>query len=87
MLIAGLFRALVAREAAHMGTQATMLSPTVGRGPRYGGPLRSGLEGDLGRRDGAGRAARRRRWLAPALIRSAAPDSNRTGEFGHRQLR
>jgi carboxylate-amine ligase len=78
VLIAGLFRALVAREAAHVGTQATMLSPTVGRAALWRA-ARSGLEGDLV--DVTGPVSRPAAEVVGALVDSLRPQLEQTGDW------
>src|SRR6202020_2019290 len=78
VLIAGLFRALVAREAAHVGTQATMLSPTVGRAALWRA-ARSGLEGDVV--DVTGPVSRSAAEVVGALVDSLRPQLEQTGDW------
>src|ERR1700727_3137557 len=78
VLIPGLFRALVAREAPRVGTHATMLSPTLGRAALWRA-ARSGLEGDLV--DVTGPVSRPAAEVVGALVDSLRPQLEQTGDW------
>jgi glutamate---cysteine ligase / carboxylate-amine ligase len=78
VLIAGLFRALVARGAAQVGSPATILSPTVGRAALWRA-ARSGLEGDLV--DVTGPVSRPAAEVVGALVDSLRPQLEQTGDW------
>src|ERR1700692_3601363 len=79
VLIAGLFRALVTREAAQAGTRGSILSPTVGRAALWRA-ARSGLEGDLV--DVTGPVSRPAAEVVGALVDSLRPQLEQTGDWG-----
>jgi carboxylate-amine ligase len=80
VLIAALFRALVAREvdAARAGTPATILSPALGRAALWRA-ARSGLEGDLV--DVSGPASRPASEVVTELVGSLRPQLEHSGDW------
>ncbi len=80
VLVAGLFRAMVAREveAIRAGTPATVLWPTLGRAALWRA-ARSGLEGDLV--DIGGRAGRPAGEVVNELVCSLRPQLEDTGDW------
>ncbi len=80
VLVAGLFRAMVAREveAIRAGTPATVLWPTLGRAALWRA-ARSGLEGDLV--DIGGRASRPAGEVVNELVCSLRPQLEDTGDW------
>ncbi len=81
VLIAGLFRALVQREAAALraGTPLAAVSPTLGRAALWRA-ARSGLEGQLV--DVIGRCSRPATDVVTALVESLRPQLEDTGDWG-----
>jgi carboxylate-amine ligase len=80
VLIAGVFRALVEREAAalHAGQPALAMSPTMGRAAIWRA-ARSGLEGDL--IDINGPAARPASEVVSGLVESLRPQLEESGDW------
>ena len=80
VLIAGLFRALVEREVAALGTgaPATILSPALGRAALWRA-ARSGLEGDLV--DVSTRTSRPATEVVTELLWSLRPHLERSGDW------
>ena len=80
VLIAGLFRAMVAREveAIRAGTPAAVFSPTLGRAALWRA-ARSGLEGDLV--DISGRASRPAGDVVNDLVSSLRPRLEDSGDW------
>jgi len=80
VLIAGIFRALVEREAAAIraGQAAIVMSPTMGRAATWRA-ARSGLEGDL--IDGHGPAARPAAAVVSGLVESLRPQLEESGDW------
>ena len=80
VLIAGLFRALVEREAAALraGSPPTVINPTLGRAAIWRA-ARSGLEGDLV--DVIGPASRPAAEVVTELVRSLRPQLEDAGDW------
>ena len=80
VLIAGLFRALVEREAAALraGSPPTVINPTLGRAAIWRA-ARSGLEGDLV--DVTGTASRPAAEVVTELVRSLRPQLEDAGDW------
>jgi carboxylate-amine ligase len=80
VLIAGVFRALVEREAAALRADrpAIAMSPTMGRAATWRA-ARSGLEGDL--IDGHGPAARPAAAVVSGLVESLRPQLEESGDW------
>ena len=80
VLIAGLFRALVEREAAALraGSPPTVINPTLGRAAIWRA-ARSGLEGDLV--DVTGPASRPAAEVVTELVRSLRPQLEDAGDW------